>query len=287
MEHVSYNLRLKVFPDGSQRFYKSSNTYHRMSDEERESLSAFRKYAAEYEREHWAEYTGHIQRVDSLAEWYKNYLAVKNYDGHSVERGNKQNRKRSLQVVYDIARCNDFDWFVTFTFNPDKVNSFDYDDCCRVLALWLDVMRKRGVLWLVVPEQHESGRWHFHALVKGRLELVPAISPYTGACMYDESGNQIFNCGNFDWGFTTATEIRDRQRTASYLSKYIAKCLNVPKGKKRYWASRKLNRPAETFHMISDDDFGDFVDAADYFKDCTNQFGRFLIAEIDATKENA
>lgn len=282
MEHISYNMKLKTFPDGSQRFYKSSNIYHRMSDEEREQLASFKKLVAQYEAEHWFEFSGCIQRVDNLAEYYANYLAVKKFDGSSVERGKKQNMKRSIQVIYDLARCNEFDWFVTFTFNPDKVDSFDYDSCCSALALWLDVMRKRGVLWLVVPEQHDSGRWHFHALVQGQLDLVPATSPYTGALLYDSSGDQIFNCGNFDWGYTTATAIRDRQRTASYISKYVTKSLNVPKGKKRYWASRKLKRPAESFHIISDDDFGDFVDAADYFKDCTNRYGRFLIAEIDA-----
>lgn len=278
MEHIAYNMRLKTFPDGSLRFYKSSKTYHRMGDEEREMLALFKK---EFPDREWCEYAGDIQVVGDLAYWWE-HCGKKNYDGHSIPRGEMQNRKRAVQKVYDLARSNQFDYFVTFTFDPAKVDSFVYESCCAALALWLDTMRKRGVMWLVVPEQHESGRWHFHALVKGNLDLVPAVNPYTGEFMFDKSGRQIFNCGNYSWGFTEATIVGDGQKTASYISKYLLKGSDVPKGKQRYWASKKLQKPVESFHDISDSDFGDFADRADFFKDCSNQYGRFMIAEIDA-----
>lgn len=276
MEHLSYNLKIKTFADGSQRFYKSGKVFHRMGDEERLQKALF----DEHEASMWFEYGGSLHSLRKLDDYLQE---IEHKKGHTIERKEKENMKRAVQIVYDIARSNVFDYFVTFTFDPDKIDSFSYDACCAALAQWLDVMRKRGCLWLIVPEQHKSGRWHFHGLLQGKLDLYLAVNPHTNEVLFDDSGNPIYNCGNFDWGYTTATEIRDPQRTASYLAKYISKTLHVPKGKKRYWASRKLKRPEESFLMISDPDFGDFVDAdkCRFFKDVSNSFGRFMIAEID------
>lgn len=278
MEHVAYNTRVVSFPDGSKRLHKSDKTYHRMSDEERQILADWKKNFPK----DWCDYSGYIQQVGSIAYWWENYCKMV-HDGHSVERGKLQNAKRAVQKVYDLARSNEFDYFFTFTFNPDKVDSYDYDAVCAALGLWLDRMRKKGVKWLVVPEKHPtSGRWHFHALVKGKgiLDLIPAFNPYDGSPLYDKSGNRIYNAGNYEWGFTEATEIRDPQRCATYISQYITECFDVPAGKKRYWASRSLNRPVESLTTMTDQEFGSKTHSWDYFRDLSNGYGRFQLAYL-------
>ena len=67
--------------------------------------------------------------------------------------------KRTKQKVYQYARSNYWDWFVTFTFSPDKVDRFSYDACVKLLSKWLNNVRRDApdVRYIIVPEQHKSG----------------------------------------------------------------------------------------------------------------------------------
>lgn len=269
MESVTYDTKISVFPDGTMQFYKSSRRYHRMGDDEKEMKLLFDQSYA-----------------DSLGVplWVLEAMSASDlHDGSSVQRKELDNMKRAVQKVYQIAKSNPFDYFVTFTFNPQLVNSFDYDCCVDVLRRWMDYQRKRGIRWLIVPEQHKSGRYHFHALVSGQLILVPAVNPHTGAVLFDRSGRMIYNVGNFDWGYTTATEISDPKRAASYIAKYLAKDISVPKGRKRYWASNGLARPDEKLVLMSDMDFIKLIGNSRYFKEIQNDWGKFWFCETQNT----
>ena len=130
---------------------------------------------------------------------------------------------------------------MTMTFNPEKVDSFDYAECSKKLSQWLKDVRKRyapDIRYLFVPELHKSGRYHFHGLLAdiGSLCLVDSG--------HRDNGQIIYNIDNYKLGFTTATKILDKQRTATYIGKYITKELSGHiKGKKHYWASRNLDLP--------------------------------------------
>lgn len=199
--------------------------------------------------------------------------------GETVERKEIENKKRAREVVYDLAKYNHFDWFVTLTFNPEKVNSFDYLDCVKYLSLWIDRLRKSGFKWLIVPEKHESGRYHFHGLIQGDLSVVPAQNPYTGQLLVDNSGRQIYNIGGYGYGYTTATAIDDPKKTATYIAKYMTKELCVPKGKKSYWASRSLARPEVEYLQMTSVEYGDIFNAARYSKVIDSPYGKYLLCE--------
>lgn len=264
---ITYNTRIRSFPDGTKQYYHSTRNYHRAGDEEKASIAAF---------EAWYE-----ERFGLPAGWEDDTLSV----GSSVARKEIDNMKRAIQMTYNIAKSNEFDYFVTFTFDPDQVDSFSYDSCVSALTAWMNSVRQKGVQWLIVPEQHKSGRYHFHALVKGKLKLEPAVNPYTGMPMFSKSGRQIFNVGNYKWGFTEATEVGDGKRVASYIAKYLAKDITVPKGRKRYWASYGLNRPEEEFITMSDWDFAALVGQSRYFKDTSNEWGDFWLIELDTKQK--
>lgn len=159
-----------------------------------------------------------------------------------IKRSIEVSRNRAKNMIYDYARTNDFEYFVTMTFNPDKVDSFNYAECSKKLSQWLNNIRKRispDIRYLFVPELHKSGRYHFHGLIAniGNLELVDSGKRTS-------SGNTIFNIGSYNLGFTTATRITDKHRTATYIGKYITKELSGHlKNKKHYWASRNLVLP--------------------------------------------
>lgn len=158
---------------------------------------------------------------------------------HDAERSLRNSIARTRQKISGYARSNTWDMFVTLTFNPDKVDSFDYSLVSKKLSQWLKDVRKRycpDLKYLVVPELHQSGRYHFHALFADcdGLRLVDSGKR--------DGQDVIYNIGNYGWGFTTATYIKDSQKASNYIVKYITKDLCVvTAGKKRYWNSRNLN----------------------------------------------
>lgn len=202
-------------------------------------------------------------------------------DGSSVERGEVFNRKQAMQRVYDLARSNNWDWFLTMTFDGSTVDRYSYDDCVNALKRWTDIMYHQGNKWLIVPEQHKDGAYHFHGLVSGRLKLTPGINPYTGKEILDKSGRPVYNVTNYRYGFTTVTSVSDSKKASGYLSKYLSKSLQVPKGKKRYWASKSLQRPAVEYLVLTREEFKALTIHAIYSKDIiTDQFGTFYFREI-------
>lgn len=200
--------------------------------------------------------------------------------GETIERKKKENMKRSIQKVYDYAKNNKFDYFVTLTFDPQEVDSFSYDSCVTAIKCFTDILRHSGCKWLMVPELHESGRYHFHGLIQGSLKLESAINPHTGSLLLDGSGRQIYNIKNYQYGFTTATEITDHKRTASYIAKYISKEMCVPKGKKKYWASKSLQLPKEEYLQMTTLEMGEIMNQAEFTKVIQSPYGGFVLFEV-------
>lgn len=201
------------------------------------------------------------------------------HTGQAVERKEYENARRAVQKVYDLAHCNDFDYFVTLTFDGTKVDRYNYDACADALKMFTDIMRHNGNKWLIVPEQHKDGAYHFHALVSGKLSLTEAINPHTRNKILDKQGRQVYNVCNFKYGHTTATSISDHTRTATYIAKYLTKEIQVPKGRKRYWASRSLSKPVEERLQMTTKEYGEIFNDARYQKVISSPWGRFLLCE--------
>ena len=157
------------------------------------------------------------------------------------ERSQRNSKTRTIQNIYEISRANKWEYFITLTFNPEEVDSFNYQEVVHKLSDWLHNLKKRyspELKYIIVPELHKSGRYHFHGLFSdiGNMKLVDS-----GKRLPD--GSTIYNIGNYTLGFTTATKIKDNARVTSYIAKYITKELcAVTANKKRYWCSKNLNR---------------------------------------------
>ena len=157
------------------------------------------------------------------------------------EKNERDSKSRTIQKIYEISRANTWEYFITLTFNPEKVDSFNYQDVVKKLSKWLNHLKERyspDLKYIIVPELHKSGRYHFHGLFSdiGNMPLVDS-----GKRLPD--GSTIYNIGNYTLGFTTATNIKDNARVTSYIAKYITKELcAVTANKKRYWCSKNLNR---------------------------------------------
>ena len=77
--------------------------------------------------------------------------------------------RRTKSMIYSHGRANTWEWFITYTFNPKKIDSTDYDAVYSYLSEHLKNTRKRkcpDMKYLVVPEYHSDGsKFHFHALM--------------------------------------------------------------------------------------------------------------------------
>lgn len=154
---------------------------------------------------------------------------------------------RSKRKIYEYARCAHWDWFVTFTFSPEKVNRYNFEECSRVIRKWLNNQRRNApnLYYLLVPEMHKDGAWHFHGLLAntGNIKFIDS-----GII---QKGHKIYNMSKWSLGFTTATAVDNIYKVSTYIGKYITKELcEATSGKQRYYVSQNLPKPTESTFLI-------------------------------------
>lgn len=169
-----------------------------------------------------------------------------------------KSQKRLKEVrtsIVDLGYNNrdKFDYFITLTFDDRIVGEYSHDKAIECLTNWLNNQRhqNKGMFYILVPEFHKSGRLHFHGLVGNvpNWKFSKAINSKTGKPM-KVNNTQIYNLDNYNLGFTTISKIKDKEKVVSYISKYATKELIDLKCKKRYWASRNLDKPTIEYDYI-------------------------------------
>lgn len=150
--------------------------------------------------------------------------------------------RRTRKMIFDLCMSNLWEYFVSFTFSPDKVDRYDYEECSKKMSNWISNVKKKfapDIRYVVVPEQHKDGAWHFHGVFANMGDIS-----FLDSGLKDKKGRVVYNLYEFKFGFTTATCITDNMATCLYIQKYITKdlCGNLY-NKKRYWCSRNLDKP--------------------------------------------
>lgn len=142
-------------------------------------------------------------------------------------------------IVY-LARSNSWDWFVTFTLNPEKVNRYNYCDSSKKVRKFLNNLRRLvpDMVYILVPELHKDGAWHFHGLMKN----IESLDMFDSG-LKDDAGREIYNMVAYKLGWSTCTRVGESDKAANYLMKYITKDVcEATKGRRRYWPSKNINR---------------------------------------------
>lgn len=207
--------------------------------------------------------------------------------GYESETTDEEQKERTKRQAYAIRRrikgyafSNNFCWFVTLTFNPEKVDSFDYETAKNTLLKWCRKMRDRHdhFDYLMIPELHKSGAVHFHGLL-GDIPncFVKVTNPKTGKPLI-RHGRQIYNLTEWEYGFSDCEKIESRERAATYITKYVTTDLLTDKkmyNKKRYFNSQGLAKPVVTFDMNDNTDLNSFTPNFGVIE--TDQNGRNII----------
>ena len=239
---MSYNVKVIKYSGGYQvRFYSESvghDTYKRVDD------ILHLDYLDNCGNVHTVKLGSETGRISSECQYFENpfepgeYIKARSWV--DAERSLLISRNRTLNNLYYDTRSNVWEWFVTLTFSSERVNRYDYDECTKKLKNWLIACRRvcPDMRYILVPELHKDGAYHFHGPFANCDDLGFVESGHR-----DKKGRVIYNIGKYKLGFTTATEAEDTEKLSKYLTKYITKelCAATP-GKKRYWKSRNLGQ---------------------------------------------
>lgn len=184
-------------------------------------------------------------------------LELKNefYKKRKEER--TDNMKRAVDKVYDLAFQNEWSYFMTVTIDPEQ---FDRDDpllVCKKLSKWLgNQVSRKGLKYLLIPEQHKNGGIHAHALINDCFKLEHSGRYlYSGKAYKAETLQKkgidisllkpVYNVPEWKYGFSTAIPVDGNPaQLACYITKYITKDCKKIFGK-YYLSSRNLNRDTE------------------------------------------
>ena len=183
----------------------------------------------------------------------EDYAHVKKVPQHKADRKSsdpkaedlERSMRRARSTLRRLALANDFKWFVTLTLDPSKVDSHDGAAVVKKLNAWCsNMVQRKGLKYILVPERHKKGGIHFHGFFNDCLEVVD--SGHT-----DKQGHTIYNLPQWSLGFTTAIELYDDyQKAVGYVCKYVGKQGEKPAGR-WYYSGGALVEPSVEYVEIS------------------------------------
>lgn len=171
-----------------------------------------------------------------------------------------QSISRTRRTILELALCNDWKWFGTLTIDAGKEEREDLEIYYKHFYEWLKYQREKTgkkIPFVLVPEKHKKRGWHLHGLFNSDLDdLLVSFAELDQAGYRSVTGKSLprglIKGGYYDWpayrkrfGFCSFDMIRDKQRCAFYVSKYITKSLVSNKelqGKQLYRASEGLQK---------------------------------------------
>lgn len=176
----------------------------------------------------------------------------KTQSGNSDERFS-QSISRAKSAIFELALCNEFEFFVTLTLDAEKRDRNDLKGFRRDFAQFVrNENKKRSeaqkIEYLLIPEQHKNGAWHMHGLFKGLVvggDLKRNEHKYLDWAAYRKR-----------FGFFSCSRIKSRVACSKYITKYVTKDIScattLDSGAHLYYASQGLQRRETVFTYCAD-----------------------------------
>lgn len=166
-----------------------------------------------------------------------------------------QSLSRSRKVVFEYVMCNEWDFFLTGTFDSSKVDSrYNLDDLHKEFSKFVKAYNRKYnscIKYVIVPERHKDGAYHFHGVIRGipsdhlhQFKFGDKMSRNIALQVRD--GNVIFDWLHYAerFGFCTLSPIKDHVACSHYITKYITKAFDndICAFGHLYYCSRGLNK---------------------------------------------
>jgi Geminivirus Rep catalytic domain. len=230
---VYHNTKAKIYPNGQQRITVCSKPI--------------------FKDEYW-------EQIDKPLPMPKPKNMENDVRGDSV--------KRAKERIFDVAMCNQFDYFVTWTLDADKINRYDAKQISTKLKKFLNnKVTRNNARYLVIPEHHKDGAIHMHGLLSGDFEMVDSGKK-------TKDGKIIYNMPQWSLGFSTAIQLDEqKERVSRYITKYVTKDFKKIFGSFYYAGGHGLVRHPKT--QIYDVDY-DSLDLQEYSPEAVNLWFKYI-----------
>ena len=146
----------------------------------------------------------------------------------SLEKNRDKNlhdsMQRSKKNLIDYAFNNQWTHFATFTVNSELCDRRSLAACNKKIGTMLNQFRRyfcEGFRYMIVPEKHEDGAFHYHGLV-----TFPEGQEFTPVRVKGRTLNTIDYFTEF-LGYNSFSLIKNQIKAAKYITKYIDKQLKA------------------------------------------------------------
>ncbi|HEX3038599.1 MAG TPA: hypothetical protein VHO94_06365 [Oscillospiraceae bacterium] len=213
MPRLLYNTKQKLYPNG---YVKQVSCSY--------AVFALNKFGEEKELKD----DEREEKIQKLREVYKGLtyedaLQLMNEENSKPKNMSNDTRedsvKRAKEKIFDIAVLNEFDHFITWTLDGEKIDRCNPKEVSKKLRVFLQHMvQRKHCRYLIIPELHKDGKGiHMHGFASGDLE-------YVDSGHIDNQGHTIYNMPQWSLGWSTAIELYgSRLHTACYITKYVSK----------------------------------------------------------------
>lgn len=247
---MKYNCKVKIYPDGHVHLTTFSRNIFTDGDENLLPEDV-------------------LERMYAMQELEDEEKPAKEYDTNNTRL---DSLRRAKGKIFDVALSNDWTYMITLTLDKEKVEDrYDPKAVVKPFKMWLNNMvKRRGLKYLIVPELHEDGGIHFHGLINDSLTMtwddmvmIPtydkpiklSTAERNGYKLGDENVRKVYNIAEYKLGFSTAVKIDDNVEAVSkYMTKYTCKNFQKIFGK-TFFAGGGINRDIPTRYIHLDFDF--------------------------------
>lgn len=159
------------------------------------------------------------------------------------------NLSRAKNRVRELALCNPWRYWCTFTISPEKYDRYNLEVYKKDLSIFirnLNMYRDEKIKYLLIPEMHQDGAWHMHGFINGLCDSDLVVN---------SNGYYTWKKYNDKFGYMSLSLINDLEKTASYSLKYMTKdsSRNVSElGAHLYYASHGLNTAVSLYKGHAD-----------------------------------
>lgn len=153
------------------------------------------------------------------------------------EAGNDEkledNLSRTKARIFELAYCNEWEYFVTLTLDKSKYNRHDLPKFIKDLGQMVRDLRKKygaDIKYLLIPERHQDGAWHMHGFLLGvpfaelrEFSLTDRIPQKIRNRI--SNGKRVFTWTSYErkFGFADIEYIENNEAASKYITKYITK----------------------------------------------------------------
>lgn len=187
---------------------------------------------------------------------------------------------RTKRGVYNVARSNKWDWFVTFTFDNKVVDRSNFDLCKKKFSYFWNNLKKKypDLSYLFIVEMHKNLQgFHYHGIISGipdhEFKYFRKVRGSWNKKTKKYNYYDAWNLEKYKLGFDSCCRILDQGAVIGYVCKYITKSAILEsrlseKFKHLYFHSNNLRKPdikrvcidtkKEDIYQFIEDHFPDF-----------------------------